>query len=415
MDREGFLRDVNEILDTGIFTNLGPYVSKLEAAVCQHLHVKYTLAVSNATVGLAMVLRALDLPPGGEVILPAYTFIATAHAVHECGLKPVFCDCDPCSHLVGVKQVSACLTSSTVAILAVNLWGLSCDMQGLETFARYQNLHLLFDSAHSFGAKSFCGRFLGNFGTAEVFSLHATKLFNSFEGGLITTNDEGVAKKLAPLRNFGITGQDTVSCWGSNYKMSEMHAAFALRQLQNIEQLIHKYRYNARIYTEKIHEKNIKGLRIWNEDYLCEPGCTHSYVCLEVSETFPYTRDEVVNLLRNENIYAKRYFWPGLHRCEPYKTDFGDLTLPVTHKLCDQVLILPTGTHITAADIERVIALLAELYRNTEGRDKEVATDVSVDTSYLQEKVAHTKALKAKYEKLASECEKDLRVLEKLS
>jgi len=406
---------MDEILDTMIFTNLGPFATKLEAKVCSYLEVKHAFAVSNATVGLAMMLRASNLRAGGEVILPAYTFIATAHAVLECNLKPVFCDCDPESHLIGIKEVSACISDKTVAILAVNLWGLACDVEGLQSFAKKKQVALLFDSAHSFGARASNGKFVGNFGDAEVFSMHATKLFNSFEGGLITTNDDSLALKLAPMRNFGITGQDEVSCWGSNYKLSEVHAAFALRQLENIGKLIETYTGNAKLYSKILEEKSVSGLQSWNKRYLDHEGCTHSYLCLEVEPSFPLTRDQVIFRLREKNIFAKRYFFPGLHKCQPYLKTSENLILPVTDRLCQEVLVLPTGSNVGEIDILRVVDALKELSEWQSSDEQQLGPDgsaVLVDYSHIQEKITYVKGLKSNYEELAGACDKDLLFLE---
>lgn len=411
MDRSGFLHDVDEILDTRIFTNNGPFATKLEQQISSFLGVKYTIAVSNATVGIAMVLRALNLEPGGEVILPGYTFIATAHAVYECGLKPVFCDCDPSTHLIREAQISKCLSRNTVAILAVNLWGLACEVDELETLAAQRNIALVFDSAHSFGARTPTGKFVGNFGKAEVFSMHATKLFNSFEGGIITTNDDSLAELLLPMRNFGITGQDTVSCWGSNYKLSEVHAAFAIRQLQNIDALIAVYKRNAQSYAHFIKKIGLRHIRFWNEEYLSHLGCTHSYVCLEIQNSSVVSRDEMVSYLRENNIYAKRYFLPGVHKCRPYNAD--SVTLPTTESLCRQVLVLPTGSQVNEQDIERIVSLLkqaGDLKQHTKGLC--VTTAISTDISHLADKRRYLELQKAKYIKLADECARDLDFVE---
>ena len=416
MDRDGFLKDVEEILDTRIFTNLGPFATKLEAEVCSYLKVKHAFAVSNATVGLAMTLRALELEPGGEVIVPAYTFIASAHAVIEAGLTPVFCDCDAISHLITPKEVSVCITERTVAILAVNLWGLPCDVEGLEALAEMNGVALVYDSAHSFGAVAPCGRFLGNFGSAEVFSLHATKLFNSFEGGLITTNDGKLAERLSLIRNFGIGGQDVVAAWGSNYKLSEIHSAFALRQLGRMELLKTTYKDNALCYTELLDESAIPGLRNWNKDFLSHVGCTHSYICLEVQDEYPLSRDEVISRLREHNIFAKRYFFPGLHKCQPYvKLDRNhDSNLPVTERLCNQVIILPTGTNVNREHVASIVHLLREFSFETQARKHRESPDkeVSVDWSHITERMEYVRQMKSKYEKLAESCEKDLLFLE---
>jgi dTDP-4-amino-4,6-dideoxygalactose transaminase len=412
MDKEGFLRDVEEILETRIFTNMGPFSVKLEREVCSFLNVKHCVAVSNATVGLAMALRVLDLEPGSEVIVPAYTFIATAHAVTECGLKVVFCDCNPTSHLIDRKSVSDKISCMTSAIVAVNLWGLACDVEDLQDLARENGLKLMFDSAHAFGARAPSGTFLGNFGDIEVFSMHATKLFNSFEGGLLTTNDDDLAVRLKSMRNFGITGQDTVSSWGSNYKLSEIHAAFALRQLNKIEELIEVYQENARIYTDELNTAEIQGLRNWNKTYVENQGCTHSYVCLEVTPEFPVDRDEVVNFLRSMNIYAKRYFFPGLQNCEPYSSDLQP-ELPVTEMLCKEVIVLPTGTLVTKSHIRHIVSLIQSLDLSLKTKSLELLRKpIEVDRSSLTERLMYLRKWKCENEANAASCERDIKAIE---
>ena len=412
MDKEGFLEDVEEILETRIFTNMGPFSVKLEREVCSFLNVKHSIAVSNASVGLAMALRALDLEPGSEVIVPAYTFIATAHAVTECGLKVVFCDCNPTSHLIDRRSISDKITPNTSAIVAVNLWGLACDVEDLQDLARENNVKLMFDSAHAFGAQASSGTFLGNFGDVEVFSMHATKLFNSFEGGLITTNDDALAESLKSLRNFGITGQDTVSSWGSNYKLSEIHAAFALRQLNKIDELVGVYQENAKTYTDELKAAAIPGIRNWNETYLKHRGCTHSYVCLEIKPEFPVKRDELINFLRSENIYTKRYFFPGLQCCDPYASDLQP-KLPFTQRLCEEVIVLPTGTQVTKSHIQRTVSLIhtLALQRTTESL-KMHSKPIEVDRSSLTERLMYLTKMKRDNDATSKRYEQDIQAIE---
>ena len=414
MDREGFLRDVEEILETRIFTNLGPFTVKLENLVRSKLQVKHAIAVSNASVGLAMALRAAELTTGGEVILPSYTFIATAHAVIECGLKPVFCDCDSTTHLLRPDEIIKHITEDTVAIMAVNLWGLGCDVEGIEEIARRHRLSVIYDSAHSFGTRIHNGTPIGNFGDAEVFSLHATKLFNSFEGGIITTNNDAMAERLLPMRNFGITGQDEVSSWGSNYKLSEIHAAFAVRQLFHIDETIQIYRRNAELYSKLLEEHKIEGISCWNARFLNHQGCTHAYVCFEVDGNCSLSRDALVAMLRERNIYAKRYFFPGIHKCQPYVRLKTSTKLPSTEQLCREVLILPTGTSVLPADIEFIVSLIAKLTKEcgVESKQLKVVEDISMDFSHLDERRRYLTELRQKYRTLMLACEDDLHDLE---
>jgi dTDP-4-amino-4,6-dideoxygalactose transaminase len=242
--------------------------------------------------------------------------------------------------------------------------------------------------------------------------MHATKLFNSFEGGIITTNDDSLAELLLSMRNFGITGQDTVSHWGSNYKLSEVHAAFAMRQLQSIDDLVEIYKRNAQSYANSIRKIGLRCIRFWNEDYLAHPGCTHSYVCLEIQNSSVVSRDEIVSYLRENNIYAKRYFFPGVHKCQPYNSD--SVTLPTTEKLCQQVLVLPTGSQVNEQDIERIVSLIkqaGDLKQLT--KEPRITTPaISTDFSHLADKRRYLELQKAKYLKLVDECAKDIDFVE---
>ncbi|XRB17857.1 GDP-perosamine synthase [Pseudoscourfieldia marina] len=377
VDKAGFLEDVERILKTRLFTNNGPYCEALQRNVEKYLGVRHCIAVANATVGLELVLRALEFEPGSEVIVPSYTFIATVHAVKACGLVPRFCDVDAKTHLITAESVSACLTRETVAIIGVHLWGLCCDVASLTAVAKAHEVTLLFDAAHAFGARNHEGIYVGNFGKAEVFSMHATKLFNSFEGGLITTNDSDLDSKLRYMLNFGIEDQDLIVSWGTNIKLSEVHAAFANRQLLGIHRLLDTYRTNASIYCEEF--KRLLGIEVWNERFMSYEGCTHSYICVEVKDGFPMSRDEIMAGLRKHHIYAKRYFFPGSHRCKPYISKDVDVDLPNTEQLCRQVLVLPTGTCITGADIKKIVGTIEELIKVYHGTsiDTKITTDQS--------------------------------------
>ena len=242
--------------------------------------------------------------------------------------------------------------------------------------------------------------------------MHATKLFNSFEGGIVTTNDDELAQKLAPIRNFGITGQDSVSGWGSNFKLSEVHAAFANRQLDHIDSIIKIYQSNARTYTKLIEESAIDGLRIWNKDFLALEGCTHSYVCLEVSESFPLSRDQIITFLRDNDVYAKRYFYPGVHKCQPYADRPSETNLSVTLKLCGSVLVLPTGSMVGEADIHRIVQLLDTCSKSSASLQQQLReTRINVDISYLDERIQYLQELKSKHELEVKKVNEDLEYL----
>lgn len=367
IDTEGFLQDVEEICAGGIFTNNGPFSTKLERRIQDYLGVKYAVNVSNATKGLELVLRALRLPKSGTVLIPSYTFIATAHAVIEAGLQPVFCDVDLETHLLTPDLIEDKFDENTVAIIAVNLWGLTCS-DSLVDFSRQKRVPIIFDSAHAFGAKDDEGKLIGGSGIAHVFSMHATKLFNSFEGGCITTNDVELAKRLKSMRNFGISDQEEVTSWGTNAKMSEIHAAFALRQLDSIDQTKLIFREHALTYKKELHKHNITGVKLWNENFM-NSGSTHSYICVRVQKDAPVTRDQLLHFLKEKRIHAKRYFFPGVHKTPFYAAEYGTVSLPNTEILNSEILALPTGRSVHARDIERVVSTIADACHVTGSAD----------------------------------------------
>src|SRR5438552_8694003 len=217
-DRRALLKRINDLLDRSWLTNDGPLLQEFEDRICELAEVKYCVAVCNATIGLELVIKALGL--SGEVILHSFTFIATAHALRWHGVTPVFCDIDPNTHNIDPLQVAELITELTSGIIGVHVWGRPCNVDALADLARRHNLKLLFDAAHAFGC-SHTGRMIGGFGDAEIFSFHATKFVNTFEGGAIVTNDSELAAKLRLMRNFRFAGLDTVTSLGSNGQMNE--------------------------------------------------------------------------------------------------------------------------------------------------------------------------------------------------
>src|SRR5437773_1291435 len=246
-DRQALLKRINDLLDRRWLTNDGPLLQEFEQRICQLIGVKHCICVCNATVGLEILARALGL--SGEVILPSFTFVATAHALRWLGITPVFCDVDPATHNLDPFEVEKLIGSRTSAILGVHVWGRACDVDALIDLARRRGLKLLFDAAHAF-ACSHQGRRIGSFGNAEIFSFHATKFVNSFEGGAIVTNDKELADRLRLMRNFGFADVDMVNCVGTNGKMSEASAAMGLTSLESIGNFVELNRRNFHLYED---------------------------------------------------------------------------------------------------------------------------------------------------------------------
>ncbi len=357
-DRQKFSRLVNDILDRRWLTNDGPYVSDFESRVAELAGVKHCIATCNATIALEIAIRALDLK--GEVIVPSFTFVATAHALQWQEITPVFCDIDPQTHTIDPETLERQITPQTTGILAVNLWGKHCDIAALENIAQKHGLKLLFDSAHAFGC-SYQGRMIGGFGDAEVFSFHATKFVNTLEGGAVVTNDDELAKRIRLMHNFGFTSYDNVACVGTNGKMSEVSAAMGLTNLESMEDFIAVNRRNHRQYAEEL--RGIDGITLLTNDE--EERCNYQYVVLEVDmDQTAVSRDELMQILHRENVLARRYFYPGCHRMMPYSARLPDLSLPETERIAGRVLSLPTGTSVSPADIGTICGIIKVVVTN---------------------------------------------------
>lgn len=348
-DRARFYERMDDILDRRWLSNDGRYVRELEETLCNLLGVRHCVAVCNATVGLEILARALDLR--GEVIVPSFTFIATAHALRWLNMTPVFCDVLPGTHMLDPAQAATLVREETSAILGVHLWGSTCEVEPLEQLAKKHQLPLLFDAAHAFASRR-NHLAVGSFGDAEVLSFHATKFVNAFEGGAITTQRDDLAERLRLLRNFGFQSYDQVVSVGTNGKMHEASAAMALTNLESLDRFLEVNL--ARFHAYRSELEGTPGLRLY------EPGpnevSNHQYIVVEVDEARAgVNRDTLQQLLWAENVRARRYFYPGCHRSEPYRSDDSpNAPLPVTDALSDSVLVLPTGTAITEDDIRKI-------------------------------------------------------------
>jgi dTDP-4-amino-4,6-dideoxygalactose transaminase len=359
-NRQRLLERINDLLDRRWLSNNGPYVQDFERRIADMLGVKHCVAMCNATVGLEIAIRAAGLK--GEVIVPSMTFIATAHALQWQEITPIFCDVDPKSYNIDPRCVEEMITPRTTGIIGVHLWGRPCDVESLAEIAQRRNLRLLYDAAHAFGC-SYKGRMIGNFGDAEVFSFHATKFLNTFEGGAVVTNDDDLAVKVRLMKNFGFAGYDSVIYIGTNGKMNEVSAAMGLTSLESLQELI---AVNHRNY--KQYQRELEGLPgIHQMPYDETEKCNYQYIVLEVDEAVTQvSRDQLVDILWAENVLARRYYYPGCHRMEPYRSYFphAGLLLPNTERLVRRVLSLPTGTAIGDEEISRICQILRLVVEN---------------------------------------------------
>ncbi|MEW8049641.1 MAG: aminotransferase class I/II-fold pyridoxal phosphate-dependent enzyme [Candidatus Thiodiazotropha endolucinida] len=352
-DRELFLRFTNEILDRQWLTNNGPVVQELEGRIADYHDVSHCVAMCSGTVALEIAIRALQLK--GEVIIPSYTFIATAHALHWQAITPIFADIDPHTHNLDPASVRCMISPRTTGIIGVHLWGRIAAVEALQTIADDYKLKLMFDAAHAFGC-THAGTKVGNFGSCEVLSFHATKFFHTFEGGAVLTNDDELAETMRLMRNFGFSGVDNVIHPGTNGKMTEIAAAMGLTNLQSIDKVIDHNRSVYQAYSKALADITTVQLLAYDE----RESNNFQYVVLEVRENSPVTRDQVIDALQAENVLARRYFWPGCHRKKPYSDLYPKASrfLVNSEQVSERVIVLPTGPDMDDEKVDTLASII---------------------------------------------------------
>ncbi|EST37917.1 hypothetical protein N566_10375 [Streptomycetaceae bacterium MP113-05] len=347
--RERFLERLNRALDNEWLSNMGPLVHEFEVRVAEAAGTRHCVSLCNATVALQMLVgdEATGGEPGDEVIVPALTFPATAHAVAWRGLRPVFCDVDPVTGLIDPEDVEARLTPRTRAILGVHLWGQPCDVPHLEKISEKAGVRLYFDAAPALGC-TYLDRPVGSLGDAEVFSFHATKVVNSFEGGAVVTDDDALAERLRLARNFGFAEDGTVSVAGTNGKMSEASAAMGLTSLEALDDTV--------VHNRTVHEAYLASLAdvpgVTPLDYDRRHRNNHHYFMITVEPQHAgLDRDLLLTVLCAENILAKPYFFEPVHLMKPYTASGSASSLPAAEALSRQLLALPTGPGVSTEDV----------------------------------------------------------------
>lgn len=361
-NREKLFERMNDMLDRRWLSNNGVFAQELERRITEFLQVKHCILICNATIGLEVLVRALGWE--GEVIVPSFTFIATAHVLQWLGVKPVFCDINPQTHNLDPECVESLITPRTTGILGVHVWGRPSAVIELAQIAEKHSLKLAYDAAHAFGC-SFQGAMVGSFGEGEVLSFHATKFFNSFEGGAIVTNNDVLAAKLRPMTNFGFQGYDNVVGLGINGKMTEAAAAMGLTSLDALDQFIETNLHNYHAYRKEL--AGIPGVQLISYDE--REKNNYQYIVVEIDgDQSILTRDQINDFLHAENVLSRRYFFPGCHQMEPYRTLYPDANvhLPQTNKLTARVLSLPNGTTVSDEDIRAICQIIRLAVANGE-------------------------------------------------
>lgn len=351
--REVFDRYLDRAWSARRFANDGPLAEALERRLEDKLQVDHVVLMSNGTTALSLLIMVLGL--SGEVILPSFTFISTPHALRLAGITPVFCDVAPGHWNIDPHHCSRLINEKTSAIVPTHLWGRPCDTDALQLLGRNHDLPVIYDAAHSFGC-SRGGRPVGGFGTAEVFSFHATKAFHTAEGGAVTCADPELAHALRLARNFGFVAWDEVAGPGTNAKMSELSAAMGLANLDAFDGTVSANRSVYRAYQNRLAGCPYLKLHVFDEN----ESNNYWYISAELTPDCPLRRDDLLAILHAENILARRYFYPGCHRMQPYGSvdvEAGHL-LPHTEDIASRVLVLPGGAGIEGADVALICDFL---------------------------------------------------------
>lgn len=350
---EEFVPYLEQIWANQILTNGGPFHQQLEAALCEHLGVAHISLFTNATIGLVTALQALRVT--GEVITTPYSFVATSHALAWNGLTPVFADIDPDSLNIDPARIEAAITPRTTAILPVHCYGRPCDVDAIERIAQHYNLKVIYDAAHAFGVQCDGGSVLKH-GDLSVLSFHATKVFNTFEGGAIVSPDLKTKQHIDRLKNFGYVDELTVAAPGINGKMSEVNAAFGLLQLKHLDGALQQRARVGQRYRERL--RDIKGIHV--VDVTRAAKANNAYFPVLVTEAYPHSRDELYARLKAVDIYARRYFYPLISEFPMYRglPSAHPNNLPHATRIARQVICLPMYATLQDEDVDRIVDVI---------------------------------------------------------
>jgi dTDP-4-amino-4,6-dideoxygalactose transaminase len=346
-----FLPYLEQIWKSHQLTNNGPFHQQLEQELCKYLGVKYISLFSNGTLALITALQALRIT--GEVITTPFSFVATTHALWWNNIKPVFVDIEPDTFTLDPQKIEQAITPQTTAILPVHVYGYPCRVDEIERIAKRHKLKVIYDAAHTFGAR-LNGQSLCSFGDLSILSFHATKVFNTFEGGAIVCHDAKMKHHIDNLKNFGFRGELVVEEPGINAKMNEIQAAMGLLQLKYIEIKIAKRKMFANIYRDKL--KGIEGLTLPNE--LPNVKQCYSYFPILIEkEKFGISRDDLYEKLKSNNVFSRRYFYPLISQFNPYRDlpSANPINLPVAERIAEQVLCLPIYSELKKYDIDKIL------------------------------------------------------------
>ena len=358
---EDFIEEIRPIFDSHVLTNMGPVYKKFQSELVNYLGVPELSLFVNGHLALEMAIHALGLKDkgeqigGGEVITTPFTFVSTTHAIVRNGLKPVFCDIRKDDYCIDADKIEALITDKTVGIIPVHVYGNICNVQKIENIGDKYGLTVIYDGAHAFGEKYY-GKGVGNFGDATMFSFHATKVFNSIEGGAVSYFDKRYGVPLHELKNFGIHGEVEVSAVGGNAKLDEIRAAMGIANLRRVEECI--------AARKEVHDRYFERLGNTEGITLCETqkGVTPNYAYFPVyfdRVKFGKNRDDIYAALKEHDIYARKYFYPCTNELTCYR-EYANQETPVAHDVSINILTLPIYEGLALEDVDRICDIILQ-------------------------------------------------------
>ncbi len=345
-----YIEEIRDIWDTHWMTNMGTKHQMLQQELTAYLGVEQLDLFTNGHMSLELSLQALELPKGGEVITTPFTFASTTHAIVRNGLVPVFCDIDPDDFTIDVTQIEQHITEKTVAIMPVHVYGNICNAEGIQRIADKYRLKVIYDAAHAFG-EEYEGKGVGTLGDISCFSFHATKVFNTIEGGAACFHDPEMGSRLYDLKNFGIHDPETVATVGANAKMNEFCAAMGLCNLRHVDEEIRKRKRVAERYRSQL--EGVPGLQLNAVQKSVKPNYAYFPVIVE-ENIFGTTRNEIFDALEQEGIGARKYFYPITSAFDCFRGKFDPVETPVALHVSEHVLTLPMYADLALEDVDRI-------------------------------------------------------------
>ncbi len=350
---EEYIKAIKPLWDSHWLTNMGTYHKELEEKLRIYLNVPELSLMVNGHMALEMAIQTFGFPEGSEVITTPFTFVSTTHAIVRNHLNPVFCDVKLSDGTIDENQIEDLITEHTVAIIPVHVYGNVCNLEKIQEIADKYNLKVIYDAAHAFGVK-YKGIGIGSFGDASIFSFHATKIFNTIEGGAVAFSNHKIYEKLYNLKNFGIRGEELVTEVGANAKMNEFAAVMGLCNLQHIEETYLQRKDRYKVYKEKL--RDVKGIRLFDKNDNVSDN--YAYFPILVEEGYHMTRDDLYNKLKKNDIYARKYFYPLTSDEACFKNKYKNVELRCARELAKKVLVIPFYAELELDKIDKIIDLL---------------------------------------------------------